>query len=293
MVTFAFAFLVSRIKIHHTTTYRYGCDVVLQPHLLMLCPRGSQDLDVLASSITCSPEAELAWTRDVFGNLIATATFTRPTIQLVIKSEASVEQSAATWPVFPIAPSAHSFPFEYAADDAIDMGALLAAERPDRVQVREWAAAFVRSNPTDTLSLLKDINAGVLASVIYRVRDEEGTQSAAETLTKGSGSCRDIAELFIQAVRHLGFGARAVSGYLFDPHVQPGDPGSTHAWAEVYLPGAGWIAFDPTQRRVGEANLIPVAVARSNRQIMPIVGAYLGAPTDFVGMDVAVRVTEC
>ena len=106
-----------------------------------------------------------------------------------------------------------------------------------------------------------------------------------------SGSCRDIAALFIEAARCLGFGARAVSGYLFDPQANADDPGSTHAWAEVYLPGAGWIAFDPTHRRLGGASLIPVAVARSNRQIMPIAGGYVGTPEDFIGMDVAVKVT--
>ena len=151
--------------------------------------------------------------------------------------------------------------------------------------------AFVRGVRTDTLSLLKDINAGILGPVAYRTRDEEGTQTPLETLALASGSCRDIAALFIAAVRHLGFGARAVSGYLFDPQPNADDPGSTHAWAEVYLPGAGWIAFDPTHRRLGGASLIPVAVARSNRQIMPIVGGYGGAPEDFVAMEVAVSVT--
>jgi transglutaminase-like putative cysteine protease len=122
------------------------------------------------------------------------------------------------------------------------------------------------------------------------VRDDEGTQTPAETLTLKSGSCRDIAGLFIEAARHLGFGVRAVSGYLFNPDQQVGDAGSTHAWAEIYLPGAGWIAFDPTHRRVGGGRLVPVAVARLNRQIMPVTGGYVGAPEDFEVMDVAVNV---
>lgn len=105
-----------------------------------------------------------------------------------------------------------------------------------------------------------------------------------------SGSCRDIAALFIEAARHLGFGARAVSGYLFDPDQTDEDAGSTHAWAEVYMPGAGWIAFDPSHRRMGDSQLIPVAVARSNRQIMPVTGDYIGAAEDFESMDVTVRV---
>ena len=153
-----------------------------------------------------------------------------------------------------------------------------------------WAREFVRGSRTDTLSLLKDLNAGILGPVAYRARDEEGTQTPLETLALASGSCRDIAALFIEAVRHLGFGARAVSGYLFD-HASADDPGSTHAWAEVYLPGAGWISFDPTHRRLGGARLIPVAVARRNGQIMPIVGGYVGSSEDFTAMEVAVSVT--
>lgn len=238
-----------------------------------------------------SPEAQLDWTQDVFGNLIAVGIFSKPTVELRITSHLTVEQLAEAWPVFRIAPEAHIFPFHYSADDIADLGALRIPEQGDPERWLEaWARAFVRSASTDTLSLLKDINAGILGSVAYRVRDEEGTQTPLETLTLASGSCRDIAALFIAAVRHLGFGARAVSGYLFDPQADADDRGSTHAWAEVFLPGAGWIAFDPTHRRLGGASLVPVAVARSNRQIMPIVGGYLGVPEDFISMDVTVHI---
>lgn len=277
--------------LHHRTTYRYARPVVLQPHRMILRPRGSHDITLLSSSLTCTPVADLEWTQDVFGNLIATGIFPQPAAELAITSEFMVEQSAVAWPVFRIAPEAHSFPFIYSSDDVADLGALRIPQHDDpEGRLGEWARAFVRGLSTDTLSLLKDLNAGILGSVAYRVRDEEGTQTPLETLALASGSCRDIAALFIEAVRHLGVGARAVSGYLFDAQQSVDDPGSTHAWAEVYLPGAGWIAFDPTHRRLGGANLIPVAVARSNRQIMPIVGGYIGTPGDFLAMDVAVRV---
>lgn len=282
-----------RLNIHHRTCYRYARAVTLQPHRMVMCPRGSHELGVLATAISCSPPAELTWAEDVFGNLIATSSFAQVTTpELVITSEMTVELSAVPWPVFRIAARAHSFPFDYAEDEITDLGALRLPEHADPDgKLQEWARAFVRSKPTDTLSLLKDVNADILGHVAYRTRDEEGTQTPLETLGKASGSCRDIAALFIEAVRHLGFGARAVSGYLFDPEVRDDDPGSTHAWAEVYLPGAGWIAFDPTHRRVGGASLIPVAVARNNQQIMPIVGGYLGMPEDFMTMDVLVSVT--
>jgi transglutaminase-like putative cysteine protease len=280
-----------KLSIHHRTTYRYARPVVLQPHRMMLRPRGSQDMTVLAASLACSPAAEFDWAQDVFGNLIATGTFGEPASELVITSNVTVEQSAAAWPVFRIATEAHSFPFEYSPDDLVDLGELRIPPHADpEGKLKGWAWDFVRGTRTDTLSLLKDVTAGILGPVAYRVRDEEGTQTPLETLALASGSCRDIAALFIEAVRHLGLGARVVSGYLFDPQARVDDPGSTHAWAEVFLPGAGWIAFDPTHQRLGGANLIPAAVARSNRQIMPISGGYVGTPEDFIAMDVTVSV---
>ncbi|MBE0691982.1 MAG: transglutaminase family protein [Aquamicrobium sp.] len=280
-----------KLAIHHRTTYRYSRSVVLQPHRIMMRPRGSHEIALLSSSLSCTPVAELEWTQDVFGNLIATGIFSEPTDELVITSEFTVEQSAVAWPVFRIAPQAHSFPFIYSPDDIADLGTLRVPEHNDpEGRMGAWARAFVSGTTTDTLSLLKDLNAGILGSVAYRVRDEEGTQTPLETLVLASGSCRDIAALFIEAVRHLGIGARAVSGYLFDVQQSADDPGSTHAWAEAYLPGAGWIAFDPTHRRLGGANLIPVAVARSNRQIMPVVGGYVGTSQDLIAMDVKVSV---
>jgi transglutaminase-like putative cysteine protease len=279
------------LSIHHTTTYRYRSPVALTPHRLILRPRDSRDLSVGSAAVKCSPSAELAWTQDVFGNLIATAAFVEPTAELVIASEVRVAQSAEAWPVFRISPDAHAYPFAYSAEDITDLGALRTPQLPDPDgALGAWARGFVYATPTDTLSLLKDLNAGIVGPIAYRTRDEEGTQTPLETLAERSGSCRDIAALFIAAARHLGFGARAVSGYLYDPSAPADDPGSTHAWAEVYLPCAGWIAFDPTHARVGGAGLIPVAVARSNAQIMPVTGGYVGAPEDFLEMRVEVRI---
>jgi transglutaminase-like putative cysteine protease len=281
-----------KLTVRHLTTYRYARAVQLQAHSLMLFPRASHDLRVVDTTLHCTPEAQLAWSQDVFGNVVATATFARPAAELVIESCSSVEQCAPAWPVFPIAVRAHSYPFRYTDAEEIDLGGFLRPERPDSDgTVADWARAFVFSTPADTLSLLKDLNTGILPVVAYRTRDEQGTQTPTETLALASGSCRDIAALFIDAVRHLGFAARAVSGYLYDPETSQDDAGSTHAWAEVYLPGAGWVAFDPTHQRLGAAQLVPVAVGRCNGQIMPISGNYIGAAEDFEAMDVSVTVT--
>jgi transglutaminase-like putative cysteine protease len=257
---------VISLIIHHRTTYRYGRPVSLGPHRLMLRPRESRDLRLISNDVTVTQAAAVCWAQDVFGNAVATATFQTMADTLMIESVAALELNAAAWPVFDIAASAIFYPFRYSDDEWIDLGALTVQQYPDPVgQLRDWAQAFVRANPTDTLALLKDLSSGVSAWITYQSREDEGTQSPTQTLDRRVGSCRDFAVLFAEAARSLGFGERIVSGYLHHPGqtiAASGDAGSTHAWAEVFVPGAGWITFDPTNRSVGGANLIPVSVAR-------------------------------
>jgi transglutaminase-like putative cysteine protease len=279
-----------RLSIVHTTTYRYARKVGFNPHRLMLRPRGGPDVQVLQHALRCSPAAEVAWAQDVFGNPVATARFAEAASELTITSEILVDAQVDLWPVFQIPPRAQTYPYQHSADELIDLGALRTP--PDNgPSVRLWAQGFIRSRPTDTLALLKDLNAGVLAGVAYRPRDEEGVQTGAETLAMASGSCRDLAALFIESARHLGFGARAASGYVFEPGASGERTDTTHAWAEVYLPGAGWIAFDPTHGRVGGGGLITVAVGRCNAQIMPVTGSYAGAPDDLLEMVVDIGIS--
>lgn len=286
---------VTTIRIEHRTTYSYFRPVSLGPHTLMLRPREGRDLRLISSAVTLSPDATVTWAQDVLGNAVATATFDTMTDRLVIDSTARLELDATPWPVFDIAASAIHYPFLYSDDEWTDLGALTVQQYPDPAgRLRHWAAAFIHARPTDTLALLKDLSAGITAWISYQSRDDEGTQSPIATLERGWGSCRDIAVLFVEAARSLGFGARIVSGYAFNPERPggwPGDPGSTHAWAEVYVPGAGWITFDPTNRGVGGFNLIPVAVGRGIRRVMPVAGSFLGMTDAFAGMAVAVRVT--
>ncbi len=282
------------LKIHHRTTYHYRNPVSLGPHRLMLRPRENRDLLLIKGEVVLTPTAVLTWAQDVFGNTVATASFPAMTDSLVIDSVAELQLNAAAWPVFAIAASAIAYPFQYSPDESIDLGALAVQQYPDPVgRLRDWSLAFVRGNSTDTLSLLKDLCAGVSKCISYQSREDEGTQSPPETLDRGWGSCRDFAVLFAEAVRSLGFGARIVSGYLYDPGhdvLGSGGAGSTHAWAEVYVPGAGWITFDPTNRSVGSFNLIPVAVGRGIRQVMPVAGSFVGASDAFKEMNVEVSV---
>jgi len=283
------------LRIQHRTIYSYRFPVALGPHRLMLRPRESRDLRLMSNDITILPPAQVTWAQDVFGNAVATAGFGVMSNHLLIDSNAELQLNAAPWPVFSIAASASSFPFRYSDDEWTDLAALTVQQYADPTgRLKAWAQAFVRAYPTNTLALLKDLSTGVAEWIWYQSRESEGTQSPLQTLDRGWGSCRDFAVLFVEAARSLGFGARLVSGYLFNPNQSirgSADLGSTHAWAEVYVPGAGWITFDPTNRSVGGQNLIPVAVARNIGQATPVSGSYLGPGNAFVELSVEVSVT--
>jgi transglutaminase-like putative cysteine protease len=284
------------VTIAHATQYQYGTEVSLGPHRIMLRPRETRDLILTSFDLEISLEARIDWSHDVAGNAVATAQFDTNTTMLCIRSCARVEMRAPTWPVFPIAAAAASYPFAYSPDDWTDLGVLAKPQYADDTgRLSRWVERFVMARPTDTLSLLKDIGNGITAGISYQSRETEGTQGPLETLDRGWGSCRDFAVLFAEAVRTLGFGARLVSGYLFNPsgnEIGSDGSGSTHAWVEVFVPGGGWIPFDPTNRSVGSSNLIPVAVARRIQQVAPVSGSFNGRPTDVLSMEVSVVVED-
>lgn len=283
-----------KLDIHHSTTYRYRNPVSLSPHRLMLRPRESRELRLISYDLSISPQADLNWAQDVFGNAVATASFDSPTDSLVIDSKSTVDLTAVEWPVFDIDVSAITYPFSYSDRDWVDLSALAVQQYVDADhRLKTWVEGFIATNSTDTLSLLKDISLGIASTISYQSREEEGTQGPLETIDRGWGSCRDFAVLFTEAVRTLGFGARLVSGYLFNPDktlVGSTDSGSTHAWAEVFVPGAGWITFDPTNRSMGGANLIPVAVTRDITHAAPVSGGYVGPSNSFISLGVTVAV---
>lgn len=285
---------MTKLEIHHRTTYKYREKLEFGTHKLMLRPRESRNLRLISHQLELKPAATVAWAQDVFGNAVATATFHEPSDILVINSVAALDLDVEQWPVFDVAASAAYYPFLLTEDDMVDLGALrLQAYLDTGGQLREWTSGFVGETPTDTLALLKQLSVGVATRVAYEFRENDEAQVPNRTLDRNRGSCRDLAVLFVDSVRSLGFGARIVSGYLYDPDqdlVGSEGAGSTHAWAEVFVPGAGWIVFDPTNRSVGGFNLIPVAVARTIAQTMPVSGSFIGSPDAFIGMDVKVRV---
>ena len=284
------------LNVRHTTVYRYSRPVTLRDHRLMLRPRDSHDLRLIKTNLTFSPPASVRWMHDVFGNSVAIASFSEPAAELRVESNLVLETYSVERPPFQITPDASRYPFVYSADDRIDLGRMLEREYPDpNDRLGAWARGFVRSNPTDTSALLADLNNGVKAQIFYQSRETEGTQTPIETLIRGWGSCRDLAVLFIEAARSLGFGARVVTGYLYRASADAGSTaaigaGATHAWADIYVPGAGWIAYDPTNGTIGGMDLIRVAVTRDIAQAVPIQGSFVGPPGSYLGMTVDVAV---
>jgi len=284
------------LTVRHTTTYRYARPVTFGQHRLMLRPRDSHDLRLMSAELTLSPPGDVRWLHDVFSNSVSLVDFQAAASTLVISSTLKIERYGLEGPVFPIAPEAEFYPFIYSSSDRVDLGRLLEQHYPDLDgTLARWAESFVTSRPMRTLDLLKNMNAALQPHIVYGERHELGTQVPAETLRNKTGACRDFAMVFIEAARYLGFGARFVSGYLYDPALDKGDAtpatAATHAWAEVYLPGAGWVEYDPTDVLIGGEALIRVAVTRDPSQAIPISGSYSGAASDFLGMTVEVTVT--
>jgi transglutaminase-like putative cysteine protease len=290
---------MKQLTVRHSTIYRYARPVTFGAHRLMLRPRDSHDLRLVRTELTLSPPAQLRWLHDVFGNSVAIANFTAEGSELRIESVLHLERYALERPVFELDPDASTYPFVYSSEDRTDLGRLLERHTLDPNGVIDgWARGFVMGKQTDTLALLADINGSFRKQFTYNARDEEGTQTPIETLERGSGTCRDFAFLMIEAVRSLGFGARFVTGYLYDPKLDTGGDsgtlgaGSTHAWCEIYLPGAGWVEYDPTNAIIGGAALIRVAVTRDPSQASPISGSFDGELDDYLGMSVEVTVTS-
>jgi transglutaminase-like putative cysteine protease len=283
------------LTVRHATTYRYSGPVTFGQHRLMLRPRDSHDLRLVGAELALSPPGNVRWMHDVFGNSVALVDFEAPAAELKVVSTLSIERYALARPDFPISPEAESYPFMHSADDRSDLGRLRERHYPDHGEVDAWARQFILETPTNTFNLLATMNAAIRGSFTYNAREEEGTQSPLETLEKKSGTCRDYALLFIEAARSLGFGARFVSGYLYDPALDGGaavqGAGATHAWADIYLPGAGWVEFDPTNGLIAGENLIRVAVTRDPTQAVPISGSYAGEGASYLGMEVDVSVT--
>jgi transglutaminase-like putative cysteine protease len=287
------------LHVHHKTTYTYKQPVQFGEHRLMSRPRDSHDLRIIDTALVISPPASgMRWMHDVFGNSIAIASFSQTAAQLVFESSFRAEHYPAAAREITVEPYAEKFPFSYSAEDTADLGRTKDRHYPDpEHQVDAWAKNILAQTPDGkTLDVLMAMTSAIKKEFRYMAREEQGVQTPLETLSLGTGSCRDFAVFMMEAARSLGLAARFVSGYLYDENLvgAPGGMvggGATHAWVQVFLPGAGWVEYDPTNALIGGRNLIRVAVARDASQAVPLAGTFTGNADDFVSIAVEVTVT--
>lgn len=286
------------LSVRHVTTYRYRRPVSFGEHRLMVRPRDSHDQKLLDAKLVVVPEpAQCRWMHDAFGNCVTVLAFSGRARELRIESRIRLDHEPARTPEFQIEEDAKIWPFSYDAAELPDLIPSMERHHPDpERQLERWVRKFVRQGrPTPTGELLKTLTYGIRESVAYERRPEGPAYAPLTTLGLARGSCRDLALLMMEAVRCLGLAARFVSGYIYVPE-RDGTTrlggGSTHAWCQVYLPGAGWVEFDPTNGIIGNDDLIRVAVSRDPAQAVPISGTFFGDPADELGMSVEVQVTS-
>jgi transglutaminase-like putative cysteine protease len=286
------------LTIRHLTTYRYRQPVGFGEHRMMLRPRDSHKQRVIEARLEIRPEPRsLRFIQDAFGNHVGIAQFSGRSTELRFDSTVCLDHWPSDAADLEIVGAA--FPVEYSADELPDLANCIERHHPDPGnKVGRWAQQFLRARESiGAFELLTRLSQGINRSFLYRRREAKGIQLPAETFRLGHGSCRDFALLMIEAARSLGFAARFVSGYLAVAVDDPKKPssgsahGSTHAWAQIYLPGIGWIDFDPASGRVGNVGLVSVAVVRDPYHAIPLHGTFIGFPSDHLGMEVQVRVT--
>ena len=283
-------------NVHHVTTYHYRQPVGFGEHRLMLRPRDGHDQRLLDFEVTITPRPEsLRWSRDALGNSVGRARFSSRASELRFESFARVEHFPSGAGCFGVAENGRTLPVAFAPDELPDLAAYM-ERRPADPAVEAWARSFLRSDRASlTVEWLTAITQGIREGFAYVRRTERGIQDPALTLQNKSGTCRDFAVLMIDAARALGLPARFCSGYLYVPARDRQDirgGGATHAWAQVYLPGAGWVDFDPTNAIIGNVGLIRAAVTRRPEAAIPLSGSFIGFRSDDLGMNVTVKVTR-
>jgi len=266
-----------RLKILHRTYYNFLGAVQLEPHRLLLRPREGPSLHIELSTLDIVPAAQIRWLRDAYDNSVAIATFNSSTTHLGIVSECVVQQFDERPLDFLVEDCAVNYPFNYDAESVEVLRPYLGGPSlGEQAALGAWVRRYWHPGESvQTYALLARLCAGINQSLTYQIREEPGVQSAVETLARGAGSCRDFANLFMESARFLGLAARFVSGYLHAPF-EDGRSGSTHAWSEVYLPGAGWKGFDPTSGEIVGSRHIAVAVARMPEAVSPVSGSFFG-----------------
>ena len=280
---------MQRLRIKHRTEYLFPAQVTLNTHRLLLRPREGHDVRIESSKLEITPAYNIKWLRDVFDNSLAVVSFTERSNDLIITSEVVIQHYDEAPLDFLIEDYAVNYPFQYALSEQVDLASFQQQVFIDERQIiNDWLQQIGLSG-METFAMLVKLNQAINTQFQYRMREEFGVQPPSQTLAQRSGSCRDYATLFIEACRCLGLASRFVSGYLHAPATEAGNA-TTHAWAEIYLPGTGWKGFDPTTGEVTGKRHIAVAVARDPEAVPPVSGSFIGPGSALPTMRVNVQV---
>ena len=287
-------------RVQHTTRYAYARPVQFGRHKAMFRPHETPDLRLLNMQVDTKPESTVHWIHDVFSNSMTIFEFEDESDVLEISCTFDIVRTSFRDAEFPILEHARAYPFEYDDNQKIDLAACRQPyhDDPDG-RIQALADRFAREAKGDTWELLTNMTRKIKDEFGYQRRDTPGVQAPVETLDLGVGCCRDFAALMCELVRRLGLAARFVTGYLYDPALDARKAilgsdvrgaGATHAWVQVFVPGAGWIEFDPTNGDVASGELIRTGVGRVPAQVAPLAGSYFGAPEDALGLEVSVEI---
>jgi len=293
--------LTIRVAINHITEYRFDRPITLHPHVVRLRPSPHCRTAIESYSLKVSPTNHfLNWQQDPFGNYLARYVFPEKTRELLIHVELIADLTVINPFDFFLEENAETIPFQYESQLRRDLDPYLEVKESGPL-LTEWLAAVDRS-ATPTVNFLVALNQRLMADVGYLIRMEPGVQSCEQTLSTQSGSCRDSAWLMVQILRHLGLAARFVSGYLVqlksDQESLDGPSGPVedftdlHAWAEVYLPGAGWIGLDATSGLFAGEGHIPLACTPDPISAAPVTGATERAEVTFHFENSVTRIFE-
>jgi len=281
---------MSWLRIIHETTYRYKTPVRFGAHRLVLRPREGHDLRVEEMRLEIAPEFELEWSRDLFGNSVATVNFLSAADRLRIRSQVLLQQTAP----FPQRAKRSRlrvpYPLTFSAEESAVAAAYLGTTFPEDVAtVKAWMEDAIDVGALgDAEEAVAAVGRAIRDTVQYRRREVKGVQTPSTTLKEKSGSCRDTATLMLEALRALGLPARFASGYL-DCAASEAGRASTHAWAEAYLPEIGWMGYDPSIGEATSSKHVVTGVSNHPRGVMPVSGTFFNDDSVFLEMTVAVQ----
>lgn len=287
-------------EVDHVTTYRYAAPVTFGTHRAMFLPRSGPYGRILSYSATTNIGSRVRWIIDALSNVVTVIELDEPGIELSFAFKLhGIHYGVAEAESFPLEARAEEVPVQYTPDEWQDLAGYLRphAEDPNG-SVAAWAKSFMIEHPHHATEVIRRMLDTIGSTFTYHAREAEGTQTPEQTLSSKSGTCRDYAWLMIEALRRIGFACRFVTGYIYDAALDNGDApgmtgsGATHAWVQVYLPGAGWLHYDPTNRISGGTDLIPVAIARHPAQAVPLQGSWFGNAGDYLGMSVNVAIRK-